>query len=343
MATLTHAHKELFRRTPDERFDSLKSLIQHCQRQKNESIDRWHPPQSIVPYPNDSRLSMEVGNDGAFLLNDWSFSQLCGLARIKKDTVNRLSPETATAVFRETLPQGNKPLQFLTSEKVVRSIHAASYTRLWNTELLAVVQEFATDFMPPQTASGGGTGLYAGEQDLFAFLIDPSGWAEIKGEVFAPGFFLWNSEVGKRSVGISTFWFQKVCANHIVWDATEVVEFTRKHTANVHGALADIRQAIEQLVEKRDARRDGFVKVMQKAMQEKLGADAEEAMKVMARNGIPRQLAKDALKIAEQQGAFTIFAIVDALTRLAGQLPNAGDRLETDQKASALIHDVRRR
>ena len=42
------------------------------------------------------------------------------------------------------------------------------------------------------------TRLYCGEQDLFAFMIDPTGWAEIDGEALAPGFFVWNSEVGKR-------------------------------------------------------------------------------------------------------------------------------------------------
>ena len=47
----------------------------------------------------------------------------------------------------------------------------------------------------------GKTGLYCGEQDMFVFLIDPLGWTEIDGEAFAPGFFLWNSEVGRRSVG----------------------------------------------------------------------------------------------------------------------------------------------
>src|SRR6185436_14657769 len=110
-----------------------------------------------------------------------------------------------------------------------------------------------------------GTGLYLGEQDMFVFLIDPLGWTEIDGEAFAPGFFLWNSEVGKRSVGIQTFWFQAVCQNHLVWDAVEVVDFSRKHTANVHDSLSEIRRHIERLVEKRDDRRDGFAKVMANA------------------------------------------------------------------------------
>jgi hypothetical protein len=82
-----------------------------------------------------------------------------------------------------------------------------------------MVEEYATDFQPPPKGFNGATGLYAGEQDLFVFLIDPTGWVEIDGEAFAPGMFLWNSEVGCRSVGIETFWYQQVCANHIVWDA----------------------------------------------------------------------------------------------------------------------------
>ena len=145
------------------------------------------------------------------------------------------------------MPQANKPLQLFTEDDLVRSIHGHSYTRLHNADLVTMLREFAADFQPPQKAgaTGGGTGLYCGEQDLFCFLIDPTGWAEIDGEAFAPGFFVWNSEVGKRSVGISTFWFQAVCANHIVWDAVEVVEFTRKHTGKVGEALGDIRRIVE--------------------------------------------------------------------------------------------------
>jgi hypothetical protein len=200
-----------------------------------------------------------------------------------------------------------------------------------------MLQEFAVDFQPPQKGFNGATGLYSGEQDLFCFLIDPAGWMEIGGEAFAPGFFIWNSEVGRRSLGIQTFWFQAVCQNHIVWDAVNVFEFTRKHTANVHDSLREIRRIIESIVVERDKRRDGFATVIQKAMQTKLGDDAEEVMKVLAKNGITRSAAKQALEIAEQQGRFTIFALVDALTRLARETFNAGDRTDADEKASKLL------
>lgn len=125
--------------------------------------------------------------------------------------------------------------------------------------------------------------------------------------------------------------------NHIVWDATEVVEFTRKHTGKVGEALSDIRRIVEELVAKRDARRAGFAAVIKKAMEQTLGADAEAAMKALTRNGIPRGVAKKALEIAERKGRFTIFAVVDALTRLAREHENASDRTDADKKASALL------
>lgn len=337
---LTGAHNELFRRGPDEVFASVQELWEHCQLEKELSLDRWNPPQELRPRPQGDRLVLFLGGDGGSVMNDWSFTQLCGLAGVSKDTVNRLSPSTAALVFGETMPSSNKPLQLFTEGELVRSIHGHSYTRLYNADLVTMLREFAVDFQPPQKARTGGTGLYCGEQDLFAFLIDPTGWAEIDGEAFAPGFFVWNSEVGKRSIGISTFWFQAVCANHIVWDAVEVTEFTRKHTGKVGEALGDIRRIVEQLVAKRDSRRDGFVAVMKKAMETKLGSDAEEATKSLLKAGIAKGLAKRALEIAETKGRFTIFALVDALTRLAGECEFAGERVDADQKAAQLLELV---
>jgi hypothetical protein len=339
MRNLTKASRELFRRTPDECFPSLGVLTKHCLWQQEQSLELWQPPRALSArtVTIDGRLGVGADDDQVYTMNDWSFGQLCRLAGVAKETVNRLTCDTAAKVFGETLPQGSKPLQLYTHGDRLRSIHAASYTRLHNAELLAMVEEYATDFQPPPKGFNGATGLYAGEQDLFVFLIDPTGWVEIDGEAFAPGMFLWNSEVGCRSVGIETFWYQQVCSNHIVWDAVEVVEFTRKHTANVHEALTGIRQIIEALVAKRDARRDGFAKVLRQAMQTTLASDADEAQKLLSQNAIPRAIAREAVEIAMRQGRLTVFSMVDALTRLAGQVVNAGERTELDQKASQLL------
>lgn len=337
MATLNRASDQLFERSPDERFGSLAELRDHCSGEKRFSTDHWRPPQKLRPQVIGDEMTVSLGGGENLRLSDWSFSQMCRLAGVSKETINRLTPETASRALRETLPTGEKPLQLLTTGKSIRSLHGVSYTRLWNDDLLSVVSEFASDFQPPQVGMNGATGLYCGEQDLFAFMIDPTGWIEIEGEAFAPGFFVWNSEVGRRSLGIQTFWFQAVCQNHIVWDAVEVVEFTRKHTAKVGDGLSEIRRLIERLVVKRDERRDGFVKVVSTAMKQSLGSDADDVLKTLAKEGIPRGLAAKATQLAQESGRLSIFSIVDALTRLAQEVRYAGDRVEIDAKAAALL------
>ena len=337
MTNLTNAHRELFRRAPDERFSTLPELSAHCRERKGKSLDRWVPPQLLKAVPIMDELILSSGDGEPVRMTDWSFTQLCSLAKVSKETVNRLSSDTAARVFGETIPKATKPVQLFAEGGRLRSLHGAGYTRLYDADVATMLQEFAVDFGPPPAGVNGATGLYAGEQDMFCFLVDPTGWCDIGGESFAPGFFVWNSEVGKRSVGVSTFWFQAVCQNHIVWDATEVVEFSRKHTGKVGEALSDIRRIVHALVQKRDERRDGFVAVVRKAMETKLGDDAEEAMKTLQANGITRALAKRAIEECGLRGGLTLFSVVDALTRFAGEIRNAGERLDADERAGRLL------
>ena len=337
MAILTRASNELFKRKPDECFASMSDLFRHCQQQKDDAVEKWLAPSEVRPVLFDSIPSLELGSEGNHQLNSWSFGQVCQIAGVSRDTVNKVNPETAVQVLLDTLPGGTKPLQFLTEGDRLRSIHGSGYTRLFNADLLEVVNEFASQFQPPQQAITGASGLYCGSEDIFCFMVDPTGWTEIDGEAFAPGFFLSNSEVGKRTVSLQTFWFQAICQNHIVWDAIEITEISKRHTARVHDSLDLIRQHIEQLATKRDERRDGFVNAIQKAMKAKLGSDEEEVLKVLLKNGLPKNVAAEAMKIAHEKGKFTIFSIVDALTRMAGKIPNAGERTELDMKAASLL------
>ena len=339
MVNLTKASRELFRRTPDERFHSFDALLAHCHERRERSDEYWQLSQDlrIEQQPEGLRLRLGDAEEAPLSLSDWSFSQLCKLCGVQKDTVNKLTSETASRVFRDTMPHSRKPLQVYAAADTALAVHSSTYSRLFDAEVLEAVREAAPDFTPPPTGLGGATGLYAGEQDMFAFGIDPDGWVEINGENFAPGFFVWNSEVGRRSVGVQTFWYQEICQNHIVWDAIEVVELKRRHIGDVREALHDVRGAIAQLVKKRDERRDSFASGIRTAMQTPFGEDAEEVRKQLAKHGVSSRLAEQVVQVAEQQASFSVFGIVDAMTRLAGRYENAGDRLLVDQKAASLL------
>ena len=172
MTNLTMAHRELFRRAPDEHYESLAELSTFCQQTKERSRRLRESGTEFKPEASDGVLTLRVNGDGPFQFNDWSFSQLCSLAGAAKDTVNRLRPETAAQVLRETLRgrvDDQLDLQALTyDDQRLRAVNGESYKRLWNAEVVALLQEFATDFHPPQNAGGGGTEMYAGEQDMVA-------------------------------------------------------------------------------------------------------------------------------------------------------------------------------
>ena len=134
------------------------------------------------------------------------------------------------------------------------------------------------------------------------YLIDPDGWVDLdcrdpqtgwsRTERFAPNQgtrFVWNSEVGRRSLGVQTFRHQHVCRNHIVWDAVEVAEFSRKHTADVRNGLDEIRLRIDALVKRRDERRDAFAATMKTAMTTDFQPNAtrEKAVKALQKGASP--------------------------------------------------------
>ena len=50
---LTSASHALFNRRPDERFESLDHLMQHCSEDKRRSIERWHAPSEVSAVAED--------------------------------------------------------------------------------------------------------------------------------------------------------------------------------------------------------------------------------------------------------------------------------------------------
>ena len=113
MTNLTAASQELFRRGPDECFETLDALHDFCRRGRDESRDIWQKPDEIKL---SDKMSLLIGEQPSRLLNDWSFSQVCRMAGVSKDTINRLSPRTASLALDETLPRLDKPQPLLTTK-----------------------------------------------------------------------------------------------------------------------------------------------------------------------------------------------------------------------------------
>lgn len=108
MVNLTKAHNELFRREPDECFSSFDDLFSHCIAEREQSIELWQPAMNIIPQVAGDGLRLKLEDQPETRLNDWSFTQLCRLCGINRDTINRLTPETAGKAIRETLRSSSR-------------------------------------------------------------------------------------------------------------------------------------------------------------------------------------------------------------------------------------------
>lgn len=149
----------------------------------------------------------------------------------------------------------------------LRAATSMSYARVWNAELVERVMEVLPHgwTAPPARPVGMGgertrkataadvsrlsqhlglavkegdtiapAGLYASDKDLFLFLINENdAISDGTPHPLFRGMILWNSEVGDMSLGGMAFLLKGVCGNHIIHDASNVMEFNFRHVGSV--------------------------------------------------------------------------------------------------------------
>ena len=229
MTNLLRASHELFRRTPDETFPSLDVFHQHFQWQKGAV------PRSLATAPDTQCPAGAWRTTDARCRRRWGLhhqrlelrATLPALGNRQGDGEPADAGHRRPRVRRDPCRGAKSPCNC--SRRVANSARFTppATQRLHNAELLDVVNEVATDFQPPPAGFNGATGLYGGEQDMFCFLIDPAGWTEIDGEACRSRVLPVGTRRSAAAASASeTFWYQAICANHIVWDATEIVEFS---------------------------------------------------------------------------------------------------------------------
>jgi len=120
----------------------------------------------------------------------------------------------------------------------LRSVNGPNYGRIYDADVVdTLVEKFGDgvsgqwrvpgEFGSRVTVTKDNTTLYASDRDMFVFLADEENRIELPNRragrfgSFARGFFVWNSEVGKTTLGAGFFLFDYVCCNRIIWGADQ--------------------------------------------------------------------------------------------------------------------------
>lgn len=372
--TLTQANTQWANRPADERFRSLTDLHNAVNKRYQASQDGRLQMTHITAEVNGN-VTLVSSQGGRAKLTHWALGQFCQKLGVPRDLLAKLDPETAMAVLNDRLPKsiaegdmfGRQRVLMHTDEDLQRSIrafHGETYDRLWDAQVTKTLLEYLPPGWRNPVAYANGkfgadlepSGLYAGDRDMFIFMIDGGDWTtyergtfNVDGEQFNRGFFAWNSETGSKSFGWMSFMFDVVCGNHYVWGARDIEQFRARHAGKgAQRGLGAFRRYLEVLNE--DTTPAGFAEAVRAAKSEiavrvkgaspsKKVETYEDAFAKFKGSFTQAQVmnALDAMLKEEKNVTGTRYDWLAGFTAAAREIPNADERSKMEVTASKLL------
>ncbi len=371
---LTKASSQWASRPADQRFWTVQDLYNatkaHHEAARTASLDL----KALEVKASDNGGIVVKGITGKVAeLTHWAFGQLCARIGAPAGYLRTLTPDLAVKNINEGLGKNSQePAKALLHENggyYCRAITSDKYTRIWNDDIVSRLLTMESDGWKvppayPNNAPDGSTriataedaklsltihegdvigpsGLYASFEDMFVFMINPERIIrDGSSEGLMRGFFIWNSEVGKSTFGISTFLFRGVCGNHICWDVSENEELKLRHIGNADERAFDGLQA--EIVKYANESADDVEAKIEAARTFVLkGKTKEETVDfIFSHRFLTKRDANAAYDavIPEQDGdPFTAWGFAQGVTRLSQLATNADDRLALDRVAGKIL------
>jgi len=263
---ITSAHDQWKNRPADQRFWTLEDLHTAVLEHRNAAAEASIDMRDIRVEAIDGSVQISGRTGTHAELTNFAFGQLSARAGAPAAYLRSLPATLAVQNINHGLKDkaDSGPAKLLLHKNggyYGRAITSDKYSRLWNhtiSEKLLRLQdmgwtvapayvpwgqdasEFNTRIATPEqcalslTVKPGDViapaGLYASFEDMFVFLVQKDRVIKDGSEHgLMRGIIVWNSEVGKSTFGMQSFYFRGVCGNHIIWDAEDVRELRMRH------------------------------------------------------------------------------------------------------------------
>lgn len=348
--TLTNANRQWESRPADERFGSLADMHAAALRFRTSATVKEIMANALRVDADGDNLVLSAPGWQGDALNNYSFNQLCGRAKAPGSYLNTLPTALAADCLNSGLKRASdeKGLQILTGDNTVRAVTSDKYSRIWNADITKRLLDLEArgPWQPAPAAFDGSRGLYLGERDMFAFLVDNERriFETGPGGGLSRGFFVSNSEVGDASFSIMTFFYEYVCGNHRVWGAQNIAEAKIIHIGKDQSSKAFDTLGVE-VKKYAEASSKNDELMVERCRRYVIGADKDSVLDAIFKLKVPaitKTVAGQAYALAEQRidwyGApNTAWGYAGGLTEIARDLPNASDRHALDSAASRIM------
>ena len=357
-------------RPDDERFWSLADMRKACEDYARDAVTATVDNADLRIEANGQDLTL-IGKSGMpAKLTNYAFGQLAARAHSPAGYLRELPPTLAAQNINYRMKAYGSGVSKLLmhpenggSSYLLRGISSEIYQRLWNFQILPWLERFGDDGwrvspargnVRPATAADvfpasqiqvgemiGPSGLYASDHDMFVFMVNPEVQIEVGGgRTLCRGFFCWNAEIAGVSFGATSFLFDSVCGNHIVWGAQDVKEVRMRHVGRItsRGPVqikAFIRAQAEGSAEHEEA-------MIRAARETEVGQTPQKVIEWMfSKLTITKKQAEESYKIASEEqdhdNPRSAWGVVQGLTRLSQQSKYAGERVALDRAAGKVM------
>jgi hypothetical protein len=358
---LMQASRQWATRPDDERFTDLNALLAHTEHQREISKQIHVPSRTLRAEPildDPTRKSLVVVGPGESPAapTNWAFGQLAQRVGAPAGYLRTLPADIAAdalnyGIFQRDVEDIGGLLR-LNGSLELAAVTGPNYGRIWNADVVRSLRDRFGDGITGQFTVPGefgkavevtkaNTTLFAGERDMFVFLADEHNRIEVPdrrngqaGEM-ARGFFVWNSEVGSRTLGIATFLFDYVCCNRIVWGAEGYEQITVRHTISApERFVEEVAPAIESYANKSTA---SITAAISNAREARLAPDkVEDFLRARFTKGQAQGIMAAHIA-AEDRPIESLWDVTVGATEYAKGIKWQDDRVDIERKAGNVM------
>lgn len=358
-----------FSRPDDQRFLNLADLRDHVAKRSEPAV------QTIVDV-TDVRVKASMSDSEKMSLEfhgmeveptHWSFGQLATLAGAPAGYMRKL-PSTLAGINLQwglaNLRAENAKMYY--TEDQLLAATGVEYGRVKDIELVDAVRRIAGNgtgdtnwkipgmldwstsmYNPFVDPTKDTTTLYASDRDVFMFLVDDTHPIEIgklkngDPDLVFRGFYTWNSEVGSKSLGISTFLLRGVCANRNIWGQTDKHSMSIRHSK--HAPTRFIQEVQPALIEYSNQSTQGIVSSIMQAKQTIVARSDDDRQNFLRKQGFSAKQATTIInRVLEEEETKpeSIWDFVNGITAAARNIKHTDDRIDMERIAGRLMEKV---
>ena len=361
-----------FSRPDDQRFLSLDDLYEKVQARAERSDTRIVDVNQIrinASRDDADKLTMNLDGDVEVTPSHWSFGQLAGLVGAPAGYLRKLPASLAAINLQygvSSVREENVKAYWDNEDFSLMAATGPEYGRVFDYELVRAVKKIAGNgtgdtrwkipgvidwatsmYNPFVDPTKDTTTLYASDRDVFMFLVDDTHPIEIgkladgSPDLVFRGFYAWNSEVGSKTLGISTFLLRGVCQNRNLWGVQDKNEIRLRHSKHVSHRLAyELEPA---LLDYSNASDRGVVLGIQKAKEAVVARTDEDRMEFLGKRGFAKAAAQNVIDtVLKEEGhkPESVWDFVNGITAAARSIKHQDARLDAERVAGKLMADA---